>query len=67
MIDPDLLTEALVELEERHMFATPECANDTCDHDQCPEYVIGCKDGKELAEIYNQLAPIEYPDPDYSG
>jgi hypothetical protein len=52
VIDPQRLTAALVELEERHL--EPDCLSDRCDHDVCPEYVIGCRDGAELAAIYNE-------------
>lgn len=53
-IDPKRLTAALVELEERHLDLI--CLSDACDHPdgECPEYSIGCGDGAELAEIYNE-------------
>ena len=54
MIDVEILTAAIVDVEEDRL--DPLCLSDNCDHPdgECPEYAIGCGDAREIAAAYNR-------------
>lgn len=60
MIDVKVLTHAIVEVEEEYISAHPECLNDTCDHDECPDWEsVGCGDAQRIADHYERLMKLK--------